>query len=165
MLAMSIDEKTRNGLVTKLMRKLQARDRLQTMADAVRQQAPDPAGREIERLKEYLSEWVEWQRGYFPPHLTGGHGAAWVSAQSNATSASEYLERADRWAMETLHGCIEEGLAMYPEGVQLRAALRLRWLNETIAAVFRSNRFDLDEMADRAERALVELVKRRGLPL
>lgn len=162
----AMDEQTKNGLITKMMRRLANRERLQQMAREAALPADMPAiDRKVARLREYLSEWVAWQGGYMPPHLGMPRGAGWVSAQSNATTASEYLERADRWAMETLHRAIEEGLAGMVDGVQMRAALRLRWLNETVAAVFRSNRFDVDTMADRAERALVEIVERRGLPL
>lgn len=162
---LAMDQEQKDKVVHRLYRRLQVRERLQAMAQAVRGAAVPERERELERLRDYLSEWVSWQGGYMPAHLGGPRGAGWVSAQSNATSATEYLERADRWAMEVVHHAVEEGLAQHPDGVQMRAALRLRWLNERVAAVFRSNRFDVELMADRAERALVELVKRRGLPL
>lgn len=163
-------EEQKPGLVTRALRKAATRARLGLMAEAARAATPaDPAARKLARVRDYLREWADWQASYFPTQLTGGRGAGWVSSQSSATSASEYLERADELAMRAVNLAVEEGLALYPDGVAMRIALRVRWLNEKVgASVFRASRLagrNTDDLADRAERTMVELLERRGLPL
>lgn len=169
---MADDEK--RAIEARLFRRLQARARMQGMADEARAGAADLTAAELKlaRVREYLSEWVEWQRNYLPAQIRSVRGdsrAGWVSNQSSATSATEYLERVDHLVMEAVHRAVEDGLALYQDGIAMRLSLRCRWLNEAVgASVFRMTRLagrDVDDLADRAEAALVELLERRGLAL
>jgi hypothetical protein len=92
-------------------------------------------------------------------------------AKAHSATASEYLESSDRWAMEIVDTAIDD-LATRPDGVVMRTALRNRLLNETVGArVFRYIRLAemsteaIDALADRAEREMVLICKRKGLPL
>jgi hypothetical protein len=71
-----------------------------------------------------------------------------------------------------------DDLTALPDGMTMRAALRVRYLNEGIAPtgelrirVFRSGRLqgmsleEADRLADAAENCLIPITKRRGLPL
>lgn len=167
-------EEEKRAIEARLFRKLQTRDRLQGMAAAAResQRYMTPRDRRLGTVRWLLDQWVQWQHDYLPAEIRAVKGdsrAGWVSNQSSATSATEYLERVDSQVMQSVHKAVEEGLALYPEGVAMRIALRIRWLNESAgASVFRSNRLaglNVDDLADRAELALVELLERRGLAL
>ena len=168
----AMDEKTRTGFVTKLMRKLQVRERLLEMAGAARAALPqDQGARELARLKDYLDAWVQTQEEYFP-WLGMPSSTSFAPEQTNCRTATEYAERSDRWVMMEIHQAIEDDLPARPEGSAMRLALRVRWLNEAVGArVYRAGRLahlnsgEVDALADRAERELVVIVKKRGVPL
>ena len=151
------------------IRRLEGAGRLRALAAAA---PPVPAGQgEIQRLKAYLIDWVKWQQEY-RPHLGMPGSSSFAPDMTAAQTATEYAERSDRWAMEVIQQAVEEDLLERLEGSAMRAALRVRLLNEAVGArVFRHGRLaplyphEVDALADRAERELVVIVKRRGLPL
>lgn len=161
------------GLVTKLMRRLECRNRMMDMLERAGPQRPPT---DIERLRMYLVQWADWERGSFEK-LGAGVSDPLAHQPSSANTASDYLERADRWAMGVIEAAIDD-LLKNQDGALLRAALRLRYLHEGLERaagqpirVYRHNRLagfsleDIDRMADRAEADLVPLVRKRSLPL
>jgi hypothetical protein len=124
---------------------------------------------EVGRLREYLAMWVEWQRSYSV--VRGAPCASsFAREESGARSASEFLERSDNWAMHLVEASVDD-LRKRHDGEIMRTALRMRWLNEVGPSEFRAIRIDnlsreqADHFADLGERALVDIVKRRGLSL
>lgn len=163
-----VDEEKR-ALEAKLFRKLEGRDRLLRLAAAA---ATEPLPREkweIQRLRGYLAEWVLFQEQY---RVYLGTGRVCTFAQGTTDkvwSATEYLDRSQAKAMVDISTAIED-LSLQPDGSALRAALRVRLLNETVGAkVFRSGRLavlqpsEVDDLADAAELALIPMLKKKGL--
>ena len=153
----------------RLFRRLQARARLLELA---RTPPPSAADNELARLKVYLDEWVKWEEGGDASDLAMPQSASFAPDITSATTATEYTERSNRWAMEVIQHAVNEDLLERLEGSAMRQALRVRWLNEKVGAkVFRHGRLEplllaeVDDLADRAERELVVIVKKRGLPL
>lgn len=126
---------------------------------------------ELLRLKrDYLPMWAERDSGvsvgsgfptdvpyrdYMKPHYSGSYDPdplpdPWVSRLIDA-------------AIDELTGTGGFGLA--------RAALSVRYMSARLPSVIRSGRLtqmeceEIEDLADRAELALVPIVKRRGLPL
>jgi hypothetical protein len=134
-----------------------------------------PENRELDRLRVYLLEWSQHQYAYSTkPRGLNDSLADYV--KSGRRSASEFLDT-DGWAMSIIDTSINDLIAL-PDGTLMRAALRVRYLNEGIAPtgelrirVFRSGRLqsmsleEADRLADTAETSLIPIVKRRGLPL
>lgn len=135
---------------------------------------------ELERLREYLRMLYRTERHESGspeqpnavPYLDSIRGTI-----DSHIEGQDYQDRLDRWAREILDASIDDLLEL-PEGQLMRAALRVRYLNEGVSRaagfevrVFRSGRLEhmtimqADELADRAELALVPMVKRKGLPL
>jgi hypothetical protein len=127
--------------------------------------------REVERLRVYLYEWVQWQANY-QPALGAPRVCAFArGAREDSISATDFLERSDKWAMEVIDTAFDD-LTRRLDGMQMRVALRMRLLNESAGAqVFRGRSLkdltpsEIDDLADRAEREMVLIVKAKGLPL
>lgn len=151
----------------RLFRKLQERDRLERLASV-------PGARktatqlEIEALKCYIDQWVRWMQrdssGLELPHSSSfvEPGRSWEHCMLDA------LDTPNMWAIKIIDAAMNE-LATVPGGMQMRHAMRIRWLNQQLdCEVFRSSRLtpeQVDDLADAGERALVPMVKRHGLPL
>lgn len=167
-----VDETRKKALILRMLDRLASRDRLRQMAAAALAGAPVTVEEvELEQVRFYLDAWVLHQALY-RPFLGFPAASSFAPDQSNARTATEYAERSDAWAMAQVDGAVEEDLPALPEGRAMWLALRMRWLNIRVGPrVFRSNRLthldpaDVDELADRAERALVALLKARKLPL
>jgi hypothetical protein len=135
---------------------------------------------ELERLREYLRMWARAERSETEllqapsavPYLDSIRG----TIDGYATS-QDYDERLDRWAREILETAIDN-LMELPDGADMRAALRVRYLNEGLSReagfrirVFRHRKLEsltliaVDVLADMAEQALIPMLKRSGLPL
>jgi hypothetical protein len=166
---LAMDEKKKNERA--LFRKLESRARLMDLFDAAMKSPLPDRKRKLQRLRMYLDEWRRHLAAYFPKLAGPGH-SSWVGRKSDEIrTASEFLERSDRWAMEIVERAIED-LRKRQDGEAMRAALRVRVLNEAIPAhVFRHgqlqgiSRYEVDVLADRAEDALVDIVEAYGLPL
>lgn len=150
------------------------RERLRALAQACG--VIEPQDRELDRLRGYLLDWARSQRSYSaqPKGPEGSFLADYV--KSGRPSVNESLSITG-WAMQILDASIDDLLAL-PNGQSMRAALRVRYLNEGIAPtgelrirVFRSGRLqgmsleEADRLGDCAEIALIPITKRRGLPL
>lgn len=126
---------------------------------------------ELGQLRRYLAEWVEWQWQWRPALGFPGVCGFARGAKTETSSASEYLERSDKWAMELIDAAIDD-LMRRPDGPAMRCALRATLLNEAVGVkVFRHGRLmemtpeDVELLADRAEREMVLICKAKGLPL
>ena len=167
-----MDETTKKSMVAKLMHGLQIRERFKTMLAAALAAGPaTPAEIELARCRDYLDAWSLHQQMY-RPRLGAPGSSSFAPDQTSASTASEYYERSDAWAMQQVDAAVEEDLPSLPEGRALWLALRMRWLNIRVGPrVFRSNRLthldpgEVDELADAAERALIPILKRRKVPL
>lgn len=97
--------------------------------------------------------------------------------KSASPTATELFAESDGWAASVLEAAIDD-LIEEDNGVLMRAALRVRYLNEGLSPgdgfkirVFRHGRLlglsliECDMLADKAELLLIPLVKRKGLPL
>lgn len=167
------EEKDRAG--RKIFARLQARERLKALADN-----PDPKTREeveVDRLRAYLRMWATGQSAAYGTRETADSSLSHYMKPSSP-EAAELLEQSDGWAMAVVDASIDDLVAIPPEGALMRAALRVRWLNEGLSPegtiqirVFRSGRLqpltvsEADRLADQAEKALIPIAKRRGLPL
>lgn len=160
-------------------RRAEGRERLRRLAEEgtperTREQAA------LERLREYL---VMWARNELSTREN--HGAPESvpyldrikGTIDSYTTGQDYDERIDRWARETIETAIDNLLEL-PDGGLMRAALRARYLNEGVSRdagfsvrVFRHKRIEhlsmleADALADRAELALIPMLKRRGMSL
>lgn len=154
------------------------RQRLQELAAKSAEASASGPVRELERLRVYLLDWAQHQqRQRGVSGVTGSMLADYM--KSGNSSATELVEQSDGWAMSIIDASIDDlSTVMKPDGVLARAALRVRYLNEGLAPggeikirVFRSGRLhafsllECDALADRAENALIPIVKRKGLPL
>lgn len=151
----------------RLFRKLEQRNRLMGLAE--REVAPKRLEqRKIEALKSYIDQWATWmQRDRSGLELP--HSAPFVEqGRSWEHSILDPLDCPNVWAIKIVEAAMNE-LACHPEGMRMRHAIRVRWLNEHLdAKVFRSSRlhgWETDDLADAGEVALIPLVERRGLPL
>ena len=157
----------------RLLRRLETRERFRQMLAEAK---PSTERQDIARLKDYLTQWAAYERGY--RESLGVDSAEPLAHQpTSASAAGEYLERSDRMAMQTIETCVAD-LITLPEGSKMIAAVRLRYLHEGIekdagrpVRVFRNHRLagltseQVEALADRAEEAMVPWAKRRGLPL
>ncbi len=166
------------ALQTRLLRRLQSRERLKSLAAA----GPDTRTkeqRELESLRAYLKDWAACQ-GIFQLDKGGSGGRSALAAymKDDSPTAGDWLEQSDGWAMAVIDTAIVDLSATLDRGREMRAALYVRWLNEGILneegqslRVFRAGRLkgytmaQVDELADRAELALIPLVKQAELPL
>jgi len=150
------------------------RERLRAMAEACG--VLEPENRELDRLREYLREWSRSERSYGTKSQGLNESFLADYVKSGYRSVATHLV-ADGWAMAILDSSIDD-LGSLHDGWAMRAALRVRYLNEGIAPtgelrirVFRSGRLqgmsmeEADRLADMAEIALIPITKRRGLPL
>lgn len=132
--------------------------------------------REIERLRAYLLDW-SWRQKEYGPSLGIAGSCLEQYMKSASPSAMELFAQSDGWAALVVETAMDD-LIEESNGVLLRAALRVRYLNEGIAPgegfkirVFRHGRLlglslvECDELADRAEKTLIPIVKRKGLPI
>lgn len=173
----TLDEEARRAKERTQMRRLRGRERLIELAS---QSAPptDPVERELQRLHVYLKDWQEHQHRYRGAPSEGCGSTLAQFVKDSTQTAGGMLEQSDGWAMAVIDASIVDLHALQPDGGMLHAALRVRWLNEglsrgsdTRVRVFRSGRLQhvsleaADALADRAELALLAIVKRRGLPL
>jgi len=160
---------TKHAEETKLFRKLSGRDRMQRMAAEAAHKPLSRADWEIQRLRGYLVDWAEWQANY-RLYLGTGKVVGFAAGSTNKIwSASEYLEQSDNRAMADIGAAVED-LSLLPDGTAMRAALRIRLLNEAVGAkVFRHGRLaplnpsEVYGLADRAEVALIPMLKKKGL--
>jgi hypothetical protein len=165
------DKTVRDASSRKLLHKLEARARLMSLADGRAASDLTPERRELLRLREYLLEWKALSRSVPAAPGRAGQRRLHGGVDRGVSTASEWLERSDRWAMEVIERAIED-LRKHADGEAMRAALMVRVLNVSIPAkVFRHGRLqkltpaEADAMADRAELAMVGIVKVYGLPL
>lgn len=170
---MAVEQKEK--LAHRLFRKLQGRERLQGLAAAAQPSKENP---ELERLKAYLLDWSLHQAEVWRK-TNGSHSQSTLAQfmKSDGQSAIKHLDSSYAWAFSLIDAALDDLLAL-KEGVLMRAAIRVRYLNEGIdpggerkIRVFRSNRLQLisieevDRLADDGENSLISIVKRRGLPL
>lgn len=156
--------------VARALRRAKTRARLTEMAEHAKAAWVSEADRKLGLVRSLIDAWVSWSRSYRPPQARAATAlSGWMDLRPSPTTATEYLEHTDSALMQAVHHAIEEDLALYPDGVAMRLALRLRWLNERAgAAVFSQRRLagqSADDLADRAERVLVDLLERRGVIL
>lgn len=164
-----MDDTSQKAGAAKLFRKLAARDRLMRMAAEAKGSPLSREAWEIQRLRGYLAEWGEFQERY-RAYLGSGRVVSFAAGNTNPIwEAMEYLEISQKQAMADIGAAIED-LSILPDGAAMRAALRIRLLNETVGAkVFRSGRLatlnpgEVDGLADRAELALIPMLKKKGL--
>jgi len=153
-------------------RRLKAVARLQALlAHAVGMETTEE--RELRRLHEYLLMWKRWTENW-EPRLGFPKTVPYVDLMRPSISMDlprEGEEKPDPWAMNIMDTSIDE-LGKLEDGMAMRAALRVRMLNEAYGIhVFRHGRLqklkpeDVDELADRAEAALVPIIKAKGIPL
>lgn len=165
---------TKAKMIAGLFRKLRGRERLEALAEEGVQKTQFE--RELERLKSYLLEWSQRQKGAYSQESQAVSSLSQY-IKSASPSATELFEASDGWAMTVIDAAIDS-LSTLEDGLLMRSALRVRYLNEGLAPggeikiqVFRSGRLaeisllECDELADKAESALVPMVKKRGLPL
>ena len=127
--------------------------------------------RELGRLRCYLLEWRAHYEAYAPRLGAPDTAGFLAGADIGVSTASEWLERSDKWAMQIIDRAVED-LRKREDGHAMRAALMARLMNLSLPArVIRHGRLlgisaaEVDALADRAERALVDIVKLYGLPL
>lgn len=132
--------------------------------------------RELDRLRGYLLDWSQRQKEYGPSLGVAGSCLEQYMKSASPT-ALELFSKSDGWAASVVEAAIDD-LIDVPDGVLMRGALRVRYLNEGIAPgegfkirVFRHGRLhglsllECDMLADKAENLLIPICKRRGLPL
>ena len=157
------------------MRKVQGRERLQQSA---RESTPaTQEERELARLKVYLGDWAERQVRGGQPKLSAGGSCLADYMKPSSPTMTQLLGASNAWALGVVDASVDDLLSL-PDGSRMRAALRVRWLNERVSGdveteirVFRSGRLqamdlrEVDDLADRGEHALMPICRRRGLPL
>jgi hypothetical protein len=149
------------------------RERLRALAEAC---GLVPANRELDRLRAYLLEWSQHQRSFGAKPKGANASTLADFVQSGWRGVEEHLDT-NGWVMEVMDSSIDDLLTL-PDGGSMRAALRVRYLNEGISPtgelsirVFRNKRLEgmsmaeADRLADAAELALIPLVKQRGIQL
>ncbi|OGT57543.1 MAG: hypothetical protein A3E01_08375 [Gammaproteobacteria bacterium RIFCSPHIGHO2_12_FULL_63_22] len=160
--------------IARLFNRVRGRARLESLAAESTMKTREQL--ELERLKAYLLSWATRQADHGPKlGMTRSSLSDYMKTAS--PEASELLAQSDGWAMAVVDASIDD-LIDKLDGAMMRAALRVRYLNEGLMPgagikirVFRSGRLqdlslmEADNLADRAEIALIPIVKRRGLPL
>lgn len=165
----------KNNLPGESIRRAEGRVRLQRLAEeGLKQRTPQDAA--LDRLRQYLLMWANRQK--FHGQQQGYPGSSPFAPElSNATTASEYFDRADNWAMVVMDTSMDD-LVKRTDGWLMRAALRVRYLSEGISKeagtsvrVLRHGRLahlsliEADALADRGELELIPIARGRGLPL
>lgn len=166
----SVEEVIREAQERRLFQKLQARERLRALlpVDAVEL---SQEARELVRLKrDYLPQWAAV--GWGSAVGKGLPGEAPMVGFMRPTASWELEQRgweeADAWACNLIESAINEITVRLPLA---RAALTVRYLNSNGPSVYRSGRLtqlsqaEIEDLCDAAERLLVPVVKRKGLPL
>lgn len=160
----------------RLFRQLRGRARLHDLADTAPAYKSDEE-LALDRMRVYLRDWRARQGdGY----TSGGSEESFLAEFAKSSrEAMELLAESDGWAMAVIDASVDDIAGIEdPEAGLMRAALRVRWLNEGLSKtgeikirVFRSGRLqglsleECDRLADRAERELLPIVRRRGLPV
>lgn len=127
---------------------------------------------ELDRLRQYLSDWQAMQKP-IQATTTGLPGSVpWIQyMKPNIPWDNEETDRetVNFAAMKIVDQSMDELYAAQPESA---IAIRWRYLNINVGAfVFRHNRLkgltieQLEDLADGGERLLLPIVKRRGLIL
>lgn len=141
-------------------------------ADAERFHTLETGDAQLDRLRGYLSDWQDWELRY-RVDLGVPNAVPWARymkdyAPSGDNEAS-HRETINIEAMRIIDAGMDELQLASPE---LSTAIRWRYLNVSVQAqVFRTPRLAglsleaLDDLADTGERALLPIVKRRGLLL
>lgn len=142
------------------------------MADLKLQQPPTVNEEELERLKrDYLPMWAMKRM----LDRVSGRGAPseipFVDyMKPHPSDSSDADERPDSYVCVILDMSIDE-LTGVPGFGLARSALAVRYMSAGLPSVFRAGRLqgmpaeEVENLADGAERRLVGIVKRRGLPL
>lgn len=165
------EERARARAARRLLRRLEARMRLEQLAASA---PPATQGqRELERLKHYyLPMWAEWcqlstlSRG-LPSDVTF---TEYMKPTVREFDETDWLKKIDAEACRLVDQAVEE-LTGRGKMVHARAVLAVRYLNARGAAVYRSGRLvDIDadqveDLCDAVERQLAEICKRKGLLL
>lgn len=127
---------------------------------------------DLDRLRAYLSDWIRWE-GRFKTDLNIRNSASWVKFMKPSAPAWD----AEATDAETFNvpamQIIDQAMAViHVDSPILELCLRWRYLNVNVQAhVFRLPRLrlfsteQLDELADAAEKALLPIVRRKGLVL
>jgi hypothetical protein len=157
------------------MRRVEGRKRLMALASAA--PAWTTGDRELDRLRAYLLEWAQHQTTITAARRERNESCLASFMKADSPTASALLGGSDAWAMQVIDASITD-LIELEHGVEMHAALRVRYLNEGLTKevgmrvrVFRSNRLqhlsleEADAFADKAEIALKSIVKKRFLPL
>lgn len=164
------EDRARVRAARRLLRRLEARTRLEQLAGAAAEVLVEQ--RELERLKyHYLPMWSAW---CFLTRTTQGLPSQVPFTDYMKGSMREFDETSDELRIDgdtcrVIDQAVDE---LTGRGVvHARAVLAVRYLNAAGAAVYRSGRVtdiepdQVDDLCDQAERALVPIVKRRGLLL
>lgn len=159
----------------RVLRKLEVRERLMAMLQKATMAHSTQDERELQRLRDYLLEWASVQKD---KDMGLGVSMSRALQSSGSKDATELFAESDGWAMVIVSTAVEDLRSIKPDGFDLYAALRCRYLNEGLSReagmsvrVFRHNRLkalsliEVDKLADRAELALLPIVKKRHLPL
>ena len=159
------DDSRKVALEIRTWRKLAARERLRELADA----PPAESDPELATLKCYLADWALLSE---PVTLVrGAPGEVPYSDYMRAT-ASWDLPGQDARLDASIRQAIDQAVYELTPRIPLcRAALMVRYMNRRGPAVYRSGwlqyltRDEIEDLADESERALVPIVKRRGVYL
>lgn len=125
---------------------------------------------QLDRLRQYLSDWQEWERR-FKIDLGVPNAVPWAKFMDKQYAEVERTDGStiNVAAMQIVDQSIRE---LAEKQGELAIAIRWRYLNANVGAqVFRFKRLvsltleQLDDLADGAERALLPIAKRRGLML
>lgn len=164
-----------NNKAATTLRRLKGRERLTALANAP--SAWETGNRELDRLRAYLIEWASRQVEITAARKETSESCLTQFMKSDSPTITELFSHSDDWAMGVIDAAIADLLKL-KDGLEMHASLRVRYLNEGLTKeagmrvrVFRSNRLqhltlaEADALADRAESALVQSVKQKGLPL
>lgn len=158
----------------RLFRKLEVVERFKEMMRAVAGVGLGREERELQRLQEYL---LEWSRHQMRQGFGLGLARSDVLQSPQSKDAGDLLAGSDGWAMSIIDACVDD-LSGLPGGMDMRSALSVKYVNDGVSKlagrqvrVFRSGRLarmsliEVDELAYKAEKLLIPMVKRKGLPL
>lgn len=168
----TIEQVIRDAQERKLFDRLQARARLLELAEVAKSARRLPQEeQDVQRVRQYLFEWRAHVES-FRMRLGFPSTCSWASkCTEEIRTATEWLERSDKWAMDQVDQAVMEDLLRHEDGEAMRAAILNRLLNHAMPArVLRSGRLigvaigEVDALADRAERVLVDILKTRHLP-
>lgn len=123
----------------------------------------------LARLKrDYLPQWALLAYGSAVGRKAPGEVPYADYMRGSCSNGPEDGEDPDPWVCNVIEAAIEEITPMVPLA---RAALSVRYLNTRGPSVYRSGRVEqvapgmLEDIADDAERRLVPVARRRGIPL